>query len=255
MLRVTVLGSSAGTPICGNPGSGYLVDDGHTRVVVDMGPGVFGALCDTLSERGLTPASIDAVVISHIHIDHSTDFLALYSWFAYGPSGRLPVRAFVPAGARDHLAAFARAGDDHQFHSVFDFTTVGQGDTASVGGLRLGFAETNHPVPTVATRIDNSEASIAYTSDTGPSPEVALLAAGCDVLLAESTYGGPPEARGYPFHLTATEAGRMAAGAGAGRLVLTHLGFSLDPRLAVAEAAAVFSGDVEVAEPGTEIRI
>lgn len=255
MLRLTVLGSSAGTPICGNPGSGYLIDDGETRIVLDMGPGVFSALCDVLSRQGLTPASIDAVVVSHIHIDHSTDFLALYSWFAYGPSGHLPVRAFVPAGARDHLAAYARAGEDHQFHSVFDFSTVGQGDSATVGGFRLDFAAANHPVPTVATRVTAAGTSLTYTGDTGPSPEVALLAAGTDLLLCEATYAGPPEAQEYPYHLTATEAGRMAAGAGVGRLVLTHLGFSLDPTQAAAEAAAVFPGGADVAEPGTEIVI
>ena len=59
-----------------------------------------------------------------------------------------------------------------------------------------------------------------------------------------------------PFHLSAAQAGEHATAGGAGRLVLTHIPPILDPHVSLAEAAATFSGPIEVATSGmmTEVR-
>ena len=58
----------------------------------------------------------------------------------------------------------------------------------------------------------------------------------------------PVEERG---HMSAGEAGELAARAGAGRLVLTHISDELDRERAIAEAATAYSGPVEVAAEGS----
>ncbi len=90
---------------------------------------------------------------------------------------------------------------------------------------------------------------VAFVMDTRPCPGAEALAAGADLLVIESTFlsADVDLAEAYG-HLTARQAGEIAAGAGVRRLVLTH--FSQRYRDAAAfgeEAAAVFDGDVVVA--------
>jgi ribonuclease BN (tRNA processing enzyme) len=51
--------------------------------------------------------------------------------------------------------------------------------------------------------------------------------------------------------MSAAEAGELAARAGAGRLVLTHISDELDPGRALAAAGAAFDGTVEIAAEGS----
>ncbi len=91
---------------------------------------------------------------------------------------------------------------------------------------------------------------VAFVMDTAWCDGALTLASGADLLVCESTFAsaeaGLATARG---HLTATDAGRLAAEAGARRLLLTH--FSQRYREVgplVEEAAAEFGGDVVAAE-------
>jgi len=52
---------------------------------------------------------------------------------------------------------------------------------------------------------------------------------------------------------SAVQAGQVAAAAGAGRLVLTHLMPGTDPGAAAGAAAAAFGGQVTVARPGLRV--
>ncbi len=250
-MRMTVLGSSGTYPAPGRPASGYLVEDHGATVWVDAGPGTFAALCEHTE-----PGELDAVIVSHRHPDHCSDLFALFHYLAYGPGGRVPVKVFVPEGAADHLAGFVggQTGDG-AFRRLFDFHTVGDGDDAALGGLRLRFALTAHSVPTVGVRMEAGGRSLAYSADTGPGGGVPGLAAAADVFLCEATYQEPRGRHEYPYHLTAAQAGAMASDTGARRLVITHLPPSLDPTASADEAAASYGGPVEVAVPGLGVEL
>ena len=85
--------------------------------------------------------------------------------------------------------------------------------------------------------------------DTRLCDAVRALADGVDLLVIESTFldGDAALAERYG-HLTARQAGEVAAEAGVRRLVLTHFSQRYpDPRRFAEEAAAVFDGDLVVA--------
>ncbi len=249
-MLLSVLGASGTYPAPGRPGSGYLVEWSGSRVWVDAGPGTFAALGSRAD-----PGELDAVVVSHVHPDHCTDLFALYHYLAFGPGGRAPIAVYVPEGAAEHLGAFVRAGADDPWSKRFDFRTVGEGDQAAHGGLGLRFGATAHSVPTIGVRLEAGGRALAYSADTGLGGGVPGLAEGADVLLCEATYQGAREEHPFPYHLTATEAGELAARAGSRRLVLTHIPPDLDGEQSVAEAGAAFGAPVERAYPGMEVEV
>lgn len=249
-VRVTVLGSSAGTPTRTNPASGYLVEHDEGTIWIDAGTGTFMRLAERVD-----PGQLSAVVISHVHVDHSSDLFGLYGYLAYGPSGRVPVPVFVTEGATNLFGDFAGATGEHVFHHVLGFREVGAGDTATVGPFALEFGAANHSVANNVTRVKAGGRTLVYTGDTGPSDAVVKMADRADLFLCEATFVGERDNQTYPYHLTAYEAGDIATRAGVGHLVLTHISHTVDPFQSIAEAAERFSGPISYAEPGTEFDV
>lgn len=97
--------------------------------------------------------------------------------------------------------------------------------------------------------------SYAYCSDTIFHPAVARAVAGVDTIYHEATYAEADAEKARPRgHSTAAEAGRIAAMAGAKRLILGHFSKRyLDESPLVAEARAEFPGTVIAANEGMKI--
>jgi len=250
MTKLTVLGSSGGTPTRTNPASGYLLEAAGMSFWIDAGTGTFMELA-----RHLDPGMLDGVVLSHLHVDHCTDIFGLYGYLAFGPSGEIPVPVLAPAGAEEHLAAFARAAEEHVFHTVFDFAEIDVTSSVKIDDVTIRFGEAVHPVPAVVMRFDTPDGSFVYSGDTGPGSDLPDLAEGADVLLCEATIAGRRDERSYPYHLTAIEAGRIATGAGVGTLMITHLAAGNDPEQTVADARTEYGGRILLALPGVTITI
>ncbi|MGI9584293.1 MAG: MBL fold metallo-hydrolase [Acidimicrobiia bacterium] len=249
-MQLTVLGSNASSPSRTNAASGYLVQWDGVSIWMDAGPGTFMRLAEVID-----PGLLDAVVLSHSHVDHCADVVGLYGYLAYGPSGPTPVPVYAPEGSRELLAAFARADDDHVFHQVLDFREVGPGDRVSIGTGEMTFGAAVHPVPAVGIRIDADGGSLVYSGDTGPGGDLLSLAADASTFLCEATLDGARGPSTYEFHMTAAEAGDIASWSGAGQLILTHIPSIRDIDLMIAEAAGSFQGQIEYAAPGSVFEI
>lgn len=250
-MRLHVLGSSGTYATPGRPGSGFLVEQGTTRVWMDAGPGTFFALMDRLD-----PSMVTAVSISHQHPDHVVDVFTAFHWWGYGPQPREGIPLLAPAATIARILAFLDAEPgESAINRVFRFDPVGDGDVRTVGDLTVEFAVTDHSVPTMAARWSNGARVLAYSADTGPAGEWSRVAAEADLFLCEATYQGEQEEHPYPHHLTAGEAGRIARARRATRLMLTHIPAHLDTDRSVEEAETTFDRPVAVAVPETTHKV
>lgn len=244
-LRLTVLGASGSYPGPDGACSGYLVEGGGVRVALDLGSGSLANL-----QRHIGLDDIDAVVLSHQHPDHWTDLTGLRVAMRYG-SGREGLPVFLTEGTLG--LAIELCGE---IAPTFDVRIVADGDYVAIGGLAVRFAATQHFVPTLAVRVDAPDgASMAYSADTGPGWSFASLGDGIDLALCEATVTAELEHTQGGGHLSARQAGRMAARAGVGRLVLTHLLPTVDPTRIAEEGAAAFGRAVEVATVGATYEV
>jgi ribonuclease BN (tRNA processing enzyme) len=256
-MRLIVLGCSGSGPGPDSPASGYLVEAGDARLVLDLGNGTLGAL-----QRHADPWTLDTVAFSHLHPDHCSDFASLVVHRRYHPRppydpATRPLPVHAPAEAPDRFAAAyapsAAERADTDLTDVFAFQPLSDGASAApAAGVVLTARRVDHPCEAYALRVDACGRSLVYSGDTGPCAGLVELARGADVLLCEATWPHVTDEWDEPppgVHLSGRQAGEHAAAAGVGRLLLTHVPawFSGDELLT--EAKAAFDGPVELVTP------
>jgi len=221
-MKLTVVGCSPAWPNPGGAQSGYLLE-GPGRLLMDCGPGVLARLRS--SSNGTGWPHVDAIAITHFHLDHWGD-LVPWVWgtmWGLGQDHAKP-ELWLPPGGREELAAFGtRFGFPDMFTRVFEPMEYEEGEEFEAAGLRLVPTRLPHyTVQTYGFRVSNSTRTLAYSGDSGPSDRLTKLADGVDLFLCEATLERG-ELDGEPRgHLSADEAVAAFEASGAKRLLLTH---------------------------------
>jgi ribonuclease BN (tRNA processing enzyme) len=241
-MRLTVLGSAGTMPGPMRACASYLVEQDGYRLLLDCGNGSLGNLLQVVS-----PADIDAVLISHQHLDHWADLFGLYyaRWFDDGCHSSVPV--YGPRGLADFISQVLPPGDS-TFRDVCAFEVASAGDRLELGPLAVTLHAANHPVETLMSRVEADGVVLTYSADTAPTDELVRAAGSADLLIADATWRGSPGLMPPGVHMTASQAGEHAQAAGARRLLASHLLASHDPRVVAADASACFDGPVTTAQ-------
>jgi len=248
-VRLTVLGSAASYPGPGRACAGYLVQTADTSVLLDCGNGVLANLGQVLD-----PVSLDAVVISHGHIDHFADLFALQAALRYAPTGAVPpLPLYLPRGLFDRMKALLGDRGGRELREAFKVHEVVPDAPIVVGDLSITPHPVDHGQSACALVVQGGGARLCYTGDTRLGDSVRRAARGADVLLADATL--PEEFAGRAAHMTPAEAAELACDAGVHTLVMTHLWPTVDRTDALAAARERFGGRVIVADEQTALDI
>ncbi len=246
-MELILLGTSAAYPTVKRASSGYLVRDGKTSILIDMGSGVIRNLM-----RWMDPLALDVIIISHLHQDHFVDVYPLYYYLAYHESGKFPINVYAPAEAREFILQIFPPGSGSKFDSTFSFHPLVDQDTFEIGDFGCQSIAVKHNMPTFGQRISQGGHVVSYSSDTTFSEALFDVADGSDVFICEAT---KKEDYKDVMHLTARQAGMVASKAGVKKLVLTHIWPDFDPDYQKRAAAEQYSGPIIIAEDNMQIDI
>jgi ribonuclease BN (tRNA processing enzyme) len=254
--RLVVLGSCGSWPEPGRACSGFVLEHGGARIVLDLG---YGTLPRLLTLLGSSAADgIDAVIVTHAHPDHMLDLHGLLRARWFGRRGAPPIPLHAPEPVLARLTGLEDDGPE-VVRRAFDWHPL-PAPSRAVGPLRLESMLLPHYLPNAGVRLSAPGLTLAYTGDTGPDPALAELGRGADLFIADATDrwqrpGAAPASAppGPSLNLTAREAGEAAAAAGARRLLLTHFWPDNDRQASRAAAAAAFGGEILLADEGLEV--
>ncbi|TDW22530.1 MBL fold metallo-hydrolase [Kribbella kalugense] len=235
MRSLTVLGSCGAWPEAGRACAGFLLEYDGFRVVLDLGYAALPRLLEHCPH-----GEIDAVIVTHQHPDHCVDVSGLARVRYYEAPDAPPVPLHCAPGVIDVLRALEPNPDPAEVFAVHDLAS-----TTRIGPFEVLAVELPHFKTNLGVRLTAPGVSVAYTGDSGPSPDLQKLAEGTDLFISDATYQGDQTS---PYLMTAAEAAQGARGAK--RLMLTHFWPGSDRSISVAEASREFDGEVIAADEG-----
>ncbi len=207
-LNLTLLGTGTPTPLTQRAGSSYLVTINDEALLFDCGPGCVRRLI----EKGIAPAHITSLFLTHLHYDHCVDYgyLVLNRWDqgagkideleVYGPeyTRQMTDALFGAKGAfnpdlmartqhpTSHFIYEQRGGNLPRTRPSPIVTEVTTNSEIKRDNWTLKVAEVIHVQPyltCLAYRLNTSSNAIVFGGDTAPVNSLTQLAKDADVLL------------------------------------------------------------------------
>lgn len=278
-LSITVLGSGGPFATRGRVSSGYLLSfDGRARLLVDCGGGTF----ERLGRASIELSALDQILLTHLHIDHTSDLGAIIMHLymsdrrraitVAGPTGRpgnsdAPENAAPQPGTIEFIALLFGSSGAWRYMNTFEgfrvnsFETPSDTSKASIRdvpidpalatlGVKIKATAVPHGMmPSVAFRVEYRGRSIVFSGDISRStPSFVALSKGCSILVHDFAL---PE-RELPhgnLHAKPSTVGALAQEAGAEMLILSHFMPPIESELtsAVDLVKAKYDGKVEIA--------
>jgi ribonuclease BN (tRNA processing enzyme) len=216
-MHVHVVGCSPAWPNPGGAQSGYLVEEDGRRVLLDCGPGVLPRL-----RRLEGWPQVDAIVITHFHLDHWGDLVPWAFGGLFGAGREVPApELWLPRGGRDTLHGLDPVLYANAVLELFDVHEYEERTPFTAAGFELvAYRMLHYALESYGLRVSNEERTLAYSADSAPCPGLIHLARKADLFLCEATLAQPEQ--GIRGHLTWDEAQEAYETAGATRLVIIH---------------------------------
>jgi ribonuclease Z len=257
--RLTLLGTGTPVPSLTRASSGYLIEVGTDKIVMDHGPDAHHRLL----QAGHRAVDVTHAFFTHLHYDHCMDYgrLVLQRWdqgadripdlevFGPNPLRRMTDQLFGSDGVYAHdirariehqssIDTFAeRGGVPPRKRPIPNVREIKAGDVVQGRGWKVTVGHAQHVQPyleCLALRLDAPDGSICYSGDSAEHDAIVELAKGCDILIhMNHLYSGTAPTAAFRDAVGHHRGNaRVAQRAGVKTLVLVHLTPAIDqPRL------------------------
>lgn len=189
-------------------GSNFLLEDGESKILVDCGLRQCPRYCNiqNFDKFPYDPASIDAVLLTHAHIDHIGRVPKLYK---LGFRGKIystaPTKDFARHLLTDSMRILAREAREQKVEPIYSqedidgvmglWEGVGYHEKVQAGIFEAEFYDAGHVLGSsfiVVTAKDGKK--VVFSGDLGNSPAPLIqpleTIEDADYVLIDSTYGG-----------------------------------------------------------------
>lgn len=168
-MRLTVLGSGTAVPHARRSSSAHWLEAAGGTLMLDIS----ATAVHRAAQEGFDWAGLDAVWVSHFHLDHVGGLAPFLFGTRHAPqtqARRKPLLVYGPRGLEKLLRAFDEAGSYKLFEQPFqvEVRDVSPREVFDVfGGLRAETFSTPHTGESLAVRLSDADvATLVYTSDT-----------------------------------------------------------------------------------------
>jgi ribonuclease BN (tRNA processing enzyme) len=250
-MELTVLGSGACIPTVDRGPSGLALSFGPHLILFDGG----GGSLRPMPRLGLDFRKIDFHCITHFHPDHVIDLIPLLFAMNYTVDFRRsdPLHILGPIGLKDFYermkGIFGHWIKAQTYPLSFHEAAESRIDFQDFSVETLPMA---HTESSIGFRVEGEGRSLVYSGDTDDCPNIVRLGKEADLLILECSF---PEERKKVGHLTPALAGRIARGARAKKLLLTHFYPVFQGHDIRGECEAEYSGDILLATDGMKVEI
>ncbi|MBA3767456.1 MAG: ribonuclease Z [Acidobacteria bacterium] len=190
-MRLVVLGSGTSVPHPQRAASAHWLDTPVGSVLLDAS----AACVHRMAQEHLDWVGLDAIWISHFHLDHVGGLAPFLFGTKYAPQTRerrKPLTIYGGDGLKKLLSAFDEAGDYNLLRQPFpvEVREVAPGtEFELLPGLCAQTLSTPHTRESLAIRLrDEDGAALVYTSDTGYTDALGAFAEGTQLFMMECSF-------------------------------------------------------------------
>ena len=257
-MKLVVLGSGTSVPHPRRASSAFWLETSSGSILLDCG----GDAPHRMAQENLDWMNLDAIWISHLHLDHCAGLWSLLFGIKWAPGinrRQQPLRIFGCEGITRLLKAIDESSNYKLFEQPFPLEfhefapTEAPRPVEMLAGLEAQIISTPHRQESLAIRLtDAGGTTLVYSSDTGYAESLAEFAGGVDLLILEcSFYREKPTGK----HLELADAIKIAKLAGPQKLLLTHLYSVWDDVDLETEAKQLWPGETIAAYDGLRLSV
>jgi ribonuclease BN (tRNA processing enzyme) len=244
-MNLVVLGSGTANPHPKRSSAAFWLETPGGVALLDFG----ASALHRLAQEGLDWANLDAIWISHFHLDHCAGLPPYLFAARHAPetSGRTkPLTIYGAEGIKDLIAEFDKAGGEKLLQQSFPIVIVEITHLKKFNllpGVPAIAMKTPHTDNSYAIRVeDPSGTTIVYTSDTSFQKDIATFAKHANLLIIESSFVKDKKTQ---IHLELAEAMYLIRHAKPKLAMLTHFYADWDE--------VDFGDEIAKFDPGCEV--
>jgi len=220
-LELILLGTGTCVPTGRRGPSAYAILHDDQVILLEMG----GGCLEKLARAGVSYLQVDTVILSHFHVDHTSElplFLFANNYGETAPRDR-DLTILGPPGLDDFLGRLENlyrwvAPKEYKINLL-----QGEGTFSLPGNIGVKTITAEHDRGNaLSIRLETPGKSLTYSGDTGYHEGIVSLAKETDLLLIECSHSEGREDK-VEGHLTPLSSARIAKKSRAKKTVLTHL--------------------------------
>ena len=220
-MKFTVLGSGTSVPHARRSSSGYWFETDSGSILLDCS----ASAVHRIAQENLDWANLNAIWISHFHLDHAGGVPAFLfgTKYAFETQDRTkPLRIFGPKGLKKLLENFDAANDYNFLEQPFPLEIIEVEPLENfeiLPGVAAVTIQTPHTEESLAIHLRAGDRTLVYSGDSGFTMTLGDFARAADLFVCECSF---VEKSPVATHLTLPEAMHLARYAKPKRTIFTH---------------------------------